>query len=84
MGEKFVPVSEAKSRLTALVHESESHDVLLMRHSRPAAVLMSHARYEELLEKLEDAYDRLSVHEREGLTMDYDKLRAELGLDEGD
>ena len=78
----FVPISEAKGRLSELVREADSHEVLLMRHSRPAAVLLSHARYEALVEKLEDALDRLSVHEREGVTMDYDKLRAELGFDD--
>lgn len=78
----FVPISEAKGRLSELIRESDGRDVLLMRHGRPAAVLRSVERDEAIAEKLEDALDRLSVHEREGVTMDFDKLAAELGLDE--
>jgi len=74
----LVPISEAKGRLSEIVRESDSRDVLLMRHGRPAAVVMSHARHEALLERLEDALDRLSVHERSGLTMEYEKLSTEL------
>jgi prevent-host-death family protein len=76
----LVPVTEAKGRLSALVHDAEDADVLLMRHGRPAAVLIGAARYQALLDQLDDLEDRLSVHEREGLTMDVGKLRAELGL----
>lgn len=76
----MVPLSEAKGRLSELVRQSDSHDVLLMRHGRPAAVLMSHERHGALIEQYQDLLDRVSVYEREGLTMDYDKLSAELGL----
>lgn len=76
----LVPISEAKGRLAALVRDSESEDVILVRHSRPAAVLMSMRRHEALLEEIEDLRDRLSIHEREGLTDDWDKVKAELGL----
>lgn len=76
----FVPVSEAKARLSALVHTAEDQDVLLMRHGRPAAVILSTDRYQALLDQLDDLEDRLSVHEREGLATDVGKLRAELEL----
>lgn len=36
-----------------------------------------------LMEELEDLRDRLSVHEREHVTMPLDKLGAELGVDIG-
>lgn len=78
--EKFVPISEAKGRLAELVRESGDRDVLLMRHGRPAAVLMSYERHEALIEDLQDALDRLAVHERENVTISMDKLSAELGL----
>ncbi len=80
--QKIIPISEAKARLAEIVRDSDSHDVVLMKHGRPSAVVMSAARHGELLEQLEDLSDRLAVHEREGLTMDYDKLAAELGLDD--
>jgi len=51
-----------------------------LRHGRPAAVVMSHARFEALLERLADMADRLSVLDREGMTMDHQKLSAELRL----
>lgn len=76
----YIPISEAKAKLSEIVRDSDSHDVFLMRHGRPAAVLMSHARYEALLERMEDMADRLSVHEREGMTMDFEKLAVELGF----
>lgn len=82
MDATLVPMSEAKGRLSELVRTSDDHDVLLMRHGRPAAVLVSYARHEALLDRVEDLLDRLSVHERDGLTMDYAKLSAELGLDD--
>lgn len=80
MNTTLVPISEAKGRLSELVRESDSDDVLLLKHGRPAAVLISTERYEALLERMEDMADRLSIYEREGVTMDYEKLRAELGL----
>lgn len=78
----YVPVSEAKAKLSEIVRDSDSHDVFLMRHGRPAAVVMSHARFLELLERQEDMADRLSVYEREGITMDYEKLTVELGFND--
>lgn len=77
---KMIPLSEAKGRLSEVVRDSEDTDVLLMKHSTPAAVVMSFARHEALLEQIEDLMDRLSVHEREGVTVDFDKLKVELGL----
>jgi len=77
---KFVPISEAKGHLSELVRASDNDEVLLMRHGRPAAVLLSARRYDGLLEEIEDLKDRLSVHERDGLTVDFDKVLAEMGL----
>lgn len=77
----LVPISEAKDRLSEVVRDADVEDVLLMRHGRPVAVVMSVRRHEALLEELEDLRDRLSVHEREGVTMRLDGLAAELGLD---
>lgn len=78
----YVPVSQAKAKLSEIVRDSDDHDVMLMRHGRPAAVVMSHSRFEDLLERMEDMADRLSVYEREGMVMDYEKLSAELGFND--
>lgn len=75
---QFIPVSEARIKLAELVRESEDQDVVLTKHGRPAAVLMSAQRHAELMELLDDLEDRLSVHEREGVTMDFSKLMEQL------
>jgi len=76
----LVPISEAKGRLAELVRDSDEDDVMLLRHGRPAAVVISTRRYEALLDEIEDLRDRLSIHEREGLTVGLDAVIAELGL----
>ncbi len=42
--------------------------------------MMSAERHDALLEEIEDLKDRLSVHERTGVTISADKLAAELGI----
>ncbi|KLI05806.1 type II toxin-antitoxin system Phd/YefM family antitoxin [Mycolicibacterium senegalense] len=76
----LVPISKAKAKLSELVRQAAEEDVVLINHSTPAAVLVSAERYDALLEELEDLRDRLSVHERSGITISADKLMAELGL----
>jgi antitoxin StbD len=76
-----MPISEAKAKLTELVRDSDSNDVVLLRHGRPSAVLMSVRRHAALMERLDDLEDRLAVYERDGVTMDFDKLTAELGIE---
>jgi antitoxin StbD len=76
----MIPISKAKARLSELVRQAADEDVILMNHATPAAVLVSAERYDDLLEELEDLRDRISVHERSGVTISADKLMAELGL----
>lgn len=57
----MVSISEAKATLTSLVRRAEDEPVYLLRHSKPAGVLLSATRYEELLDRLEDAEDALAV-----------------------
>ncbi|BBZ26456.1 hypothetical protein MMAD_07510 [Mycolicibacterium madagascariense] len=76
----MVPVSKAKAKLSELIRQAADEDVILMNHSTPAAILISAERYDELIEELEDLRDRISVHERSGITIGLDKLMAELGL----
>lgn len=74
----FVPVSQAKAHLTELVRNSSDEDVVLTRHGRPAAVILSVERHAALMEQLDDLEDRLAVHEAPGVTMSFEKLEAEL------
>lgn len=78
---QFIPISEAKPRLAEIVRDSDDEDVLLLRHGRPAAVVVSARRWDALNEEIEDLRDRLSIHERDGVTVDFDKVVAELGLE---
>ena len=78
----FIPISEAKAKLSELVRDAADEDVLLLRRSRPVAVLMSAERHEALLEEIEDLRDRLSVHEAEGLTVSWEQAKADIGLGE--
>ena len=50
-------VSEARERLSEAVEMAHTEAVFLERYGRPAAVLVSPERYEELIEALEDAED---------------------------
>ena len=52
-----IAMSEAKARLSALVADPQFDDVVLLRHGKAAAVLINPARYEELLEALDDLND---------------------------
>jgi antitoxin StbD len=76
----LVPISQARARLSKLAREVAEDDIVLMNHGRRAAVLISFDRYESLLDELEDLRDRLSVHEREHVTMPLSKFAAELGI----
>ncbi|MFT4299505.1 MAG: type II toxin-antitoxin system Phd/YefM family antitoxin [Aeromicrobium sp.] len=61
--DRLVPISEARATLGDLVDEAAEHEVYLLRHGRPVAVMISIAAHEAILERLEDLEDRLSVHE---------------------
>lgn len=59
---------------------SDGEDVILLRHGKPAAVIMSARRHAEMMEQLEDAEDSLAVLQAVGEpTIDIDELFARLG-----
>ena len=63
-----------------MIKQVADGEVTLINHGRPAAVLMSAERYDALLEELEDLKDRLSVYERDGVTVSLDNIVAGLGI----
>lgn len=77
----MIAISKAKAKLSELVRQAADENVVLMNHSTPAAVIIGVQRHEAMLEEMEDLRDRLSVYERTGVTIDADKLWAELGLE---
>ncbi len=78
----MVPITEAKARLSELVQlvrdEHAGDTVLLMKHGRPAAVVVDAAYYAGLLDALENAEDRLSLLERPGDAVDFEAALAAL------
>ena len=79
-----VPISEAKAKLNELVRIAEDQEVFILRHGRPVGVILSPARFNALIEELEDTLDRLSVYESqqspESLRIPWEKVEAELGI----
>lgn len=75
-------VSEARQKLAEAVETARSEAVYLERYGRPAAVLVSAERYEELVAALEEvddiaAFDAAMAEEGESLP--WEQVKAELG-----
>ena len=71
---KWVPLSEAKDRLSALVDEADrTHEIVqITRHGRPAAVLMS-------ADDLESLHETVAWLSQPGIRDDVEAGRGELG-----
>lgn len=75
-------ISEARARFAALIERSSDHDIVIMNHGRPAAVLMSPEHYRSLLDELDDLQDRLAVWENaDAPAMSFDHFKAELAIE---
>jgi antitoxin Phd len=75
-------VSEARERLSEAVETAHSEAVVLERYGRPAAVLLSPERYEQLLEAYEDAEDVSAFDEamaEEGSGIPWGQVKTDLG-----
>ena len=59
--DRIVTLSEARKNLPALITEAADHEVYLMRYSTPVGVLLDAAKYEKLLDYVEDLEDRLAA-----------------------
>lgn len=57
----LVPVTEARDHFKKLLDRVIEEDIVLVRRSRPAAVMLSPDRYRELLERIEELTDQASV-----------------------
>ena len=53
-------MTDARKRLRELIEEIPQHDIVLLRHNRPAAVLTAPERLEELYDKIEDLEDQVA------------------------
>ena len=75
-------VSEAREKLADAVETARTEPVVLERYGRPAAVLVSPERYEEMLAALEDAEDVDAFDAagaEEGPNVPWDQVKADLG-----
>ncbi len=55
---QMVPISDLRRRSRELLAMLSAGPVVIMRHSRPAAVLVDFDEYQELVEAIQDARDR--------------------------
>lgn len=83
-GRRLVPISEARAQLSAVIKRAADHDIFLMNHGKPAAVLMSPEHYQALLDELDNLQDRLALLELDDTSpgVPLDHVLADLGLDE--
>lgn len=75
-------VSEAREKLAEAIDAAQTEAVVLERYGRPAAVLVSMQRYEQLLDALEEAEDISSFDAamaEEGDNIPWEQVKADLG-----
>lgn len=75
-------VSQAREKLSEAIDTACSEAVFLERYGRPAAVLVSTERYEELLDALEEVEDIAAFDAamaEEGDNIPWEQVKADLG-----
>ena len=78
----IMAISTARENLPAAVELAQTEAVFLERYGKPAAVLVSPARYEKLVTALEDAEDVVAFDEamdEEGPDIPWEQVKADLG-----
>ncbi|WP_127794599.1 type II toxin-antitoxin system Phd/YefM family antitoxin [Agromyces sp. LHK192] len=77
-----VSVADARSHLSDVIARAQREAVIIERRGRPAAVVVSHERYERMLEALEDAEDAAAFDAamaEEGENVPWDQVKKDLG-----
>lgn len=77
-----IAVTEARERLSEVVELAQEEAVFLERYGQLAAVLVSPARYEQLMEALEESEDIAAFDaamSEEGDNIPWDQVKADLG-----
>jgi prevent-host-death family protein len=75
-------ISEARNNLPEAVERAQTEAVILERYGRPAAVLVSPERYDELMTALEDAEDAAAVDvalAEAGPSIPWEDIKADFG-----
>ena len=82
VGVAAMNVSDARENLAEAIDTAQSEAVVLERYGRPAAVLVSIERYEQLLDALEEAEDIAAFDAslaEEGDNIPWEQVKADLG-----
>ena len=75
-------VSAAREQLAEAVEQAGREPVVIERYGRAAAVMISPARYEELMDALEEVEDIAAFDEamaEEGPSIPWEQVKADLG-----
>jgi antitoxin Phd len=77
-----IPVSEAREKLADVTETAQHEPVILERYGRPAAVVISPQRYEQLM-AAEDELGDVALFDaamaEDGDNIPWDEVRADLG-----
>lgn len=77
-----IDVSTVRTNFAQILEASGSEDVLIVRYGKPAGVLISPQRHEELLNALEELDDIRAFDEamaEEGENIPWEQVKADLG-----
>ena len=83
MSTKILPISDLRRQANDIINTlRETNDaVYITQHGRPAAVLVDYARYEQMLQELEDLTDSLSLESAPAEHVrPYSDFMTEMGL----
>ncbi|HEY4005597.1 MAG TPA: type II toxin-antitoxin system Phd/YefM family antitoxin [Pseudonocardia sp.] len=78
-----ISVSDARGQLPEVIDTAQNEAVVLQRHGRPVAVVISPGRYEELMDALEAAEDIAAFDAamaEEDPSIPWEQVKADLGL----
>jgi antitoxin Phd len=77
-----ISVSEARENLAGIIDAAQTGPVVLERYGRPAAILVSPERYEQLLDAVEESEDVAAFDAamaEDGDNIPWEQVRADLG-----
>lgn len=74
----IVGITEFRDQAKRLVDQLGDDNIVVVRHSRPVAILMHPDRLERLLTRVEDLEDEIAVLSATGDTVPFDVAKKEL------
>ena len=80
---KIVPLNEVRANLPTMIDQSQKEAIMVTRHGKEAAVIISPSVYEEMLEAWEDAQDLKLIEGSQGdwgAMHKWEDVKRELGL----